>query len=371
MTENNNELDLRKAFPDMPGSCHTALMDAAHSVRDETAVGRHMLRPVLIAAVIMVMTIAVAAAATKTPGWADILEKFGISVPKDVSETMKAGDETSWKVGPCTFTVTEQIADARIAFNTFEITMSDSSKALLMPEGESVSDPIYGSSFDREHASKLGITEGSSWGEAAKQLNIPLYRVNATVDADGSVSRGLSIQDSIWEAENRMLFFDMEELKAANAMKSIPINYCFSVSEIDPDTGETIQNWTSRDHHTEMEIQPLLNEKTYSFAEGASLNGLPVVSVKAQQYITGVYVKVTVAKDEIDEDVKYHGITESYFTDAEGNRLQKGMNLTTPLETDSGDWDLSSEFSFEVLLGIDMIPENMKLVYEDSTIELN
>ena len=370
MIENNKEMDLRTAFPDMPGSCHTTLMDAARSVNDEATAGRHVLRPVLIAAAIMAMTVAVATAATKIPGWADVLEKFGISVPREVTETMHVDDETSWKVGPCTFTVTEQIADARIAFNTFEITISNSSNALLIPEGETVDDPVYGSSFDREMASKLGITEGSSWGAAAKQLNIPLYRVNVTVDLDEAVSRGLSIQDAIWAAENRMSFFDMEELKADNALKSIPADYCFSVSEIDPDTGEVIQNWIDRDHHTQIEIQPLLNEKTYSFAEGSSLNGLPIVSITAQQYITGVYVKVTLDKGDTVEDVKYYDIMGACFTDVDGNTLPKGMNLTTPLETDSGDWDLSSEFSFEVLLGIDAIPEKMRLICGDAAIDL-
>ena len=39
--------------------------------------------------------------------------------------------------------------------------------------------------------------------------------------------------------------------------------------------------------------------------------------------------------------------------DADGNILPKGMNLTTPLEKNSGEWETSTEFSFEVLLGID------------------
>ena len=81
-----NELDLRGAFPDMPDSCYTALMDSASSVQEGTRTAMPVRRLILVAAAVMLMVAAGVTAAVKSPGWSDLLERFGLTVPEKARE---------------------------------------------------------------------------------------------------------------------------------------------------------------------------------------------------------------------------------------------------------------------------------------------
>ena len=109
MKRNENELNLRNAFPEMPESCYSALMDAASSVQEEEKVKKFTIRTILIAAAIMLLTGAVALAAANMLGWTDFLMDYNnVSVPNAAEQAMQVTDAESWQVGPCTFTVHEQ-----------------------------------------------------------------------------------------------------------------------------------------------------------------------------------------------------------------------------------------------------------------------
>ena len=136
MKRNENELNLRNAFPEMPESCYKALMDAAGSVQEEEKVKKFTIRTALIAAAIMILTVAVAMAATNMLGWSDL---FHHDIPKTAQDILSATEQKTYQVGPVTFTVNELLTDGHMALCTSTSGMSDGSAAVIATE---LYDPI-------------------------------------------------------------------------------------------------------------------------------------------------------------------------------------------------------------------------------------
>ena len=106
MKRDLDNLDLRGAFKPMPDECRNALMTAACSVKEEEPVKRVTFRAVLIAACIIIATMAIAMAAGQIFGWTDFFSGYyDISVPQDTVQIMKDNGEISHTIGPVTFTV--------------------------------------------------------------------------------------------------------------------------------------------------------------------------------------------------------------------------------------------------------------------------
>ena len=367
MKRNENDLNLRNAFPEMPESCYSALMDAAGSVQEEPKVRKFTIRTALIAAAIMMLTVAVAMAAANMLGWTDFLKDYSnVTVPDAAVQNMQVADAESWQVGPCTFTVREQLADNHIAVSAIAIQTTDNSRALFMPVGD-VTDRIGCDSSSKSMAEALGISPDTTWGEAAKQLNVPLYAARALIEVDASVDGGEAMEDPLWEADNSIVYFNMPMLNADAVGSCIPVRYYLRVDEVNPDSGETVQSWVDHDHTAEIAVQPMVAEKTYHVDNGATLFNMPVINASAQQYVTGTYVKITVNKVGTVSDMDFG---EAFFTDGNGIRIPEGMSLSSCITTDTGDWDTATTITFEYMLGIDQIPDSMILVCGNTSIVL-
>lgn len=371
MKRNDNELNLRNAFPEMPESCYSALMDAAGSVQEEPKVRKFTIRTALIAAAIMMLTVAVAMAAANMLGWTDFLKDYSdVAVPDAAVQNMQVSDAEGWQVGPCTFTVREQLADNHIVVSAIAIQTTDNSKALFMPVFCDVTDRIGCTASSKAMAEALGISPDTTWSEAAKQLNVPLYAARALVEVDASVDGGEAMEDPLWEADNSIVYFNMPTLNATAVSSTIPVHYFLRVDEVNPDSGEIVQTWKDDARTAVIPVQPMLAEKTYRIEGCANLFNMPVANVTAQQYVTGTYVKVTVSKvgtavSDMDLD-----FGEAFFTDGNSIRIPNGMSLSSNMTTDTGDWDTATTITFEYMLGVDQIPDTMNLVCGNTTIVL-
>ena len=372
MKRNEKELNLRNAFPEMPESCYSALMDAAGSVQEEVKVKKFTIRTALIAAAIMMLTVAVAMAATNMLGWTDFLKDYNdVTVPNAAVQNMQVADAESWQVGPCTFTVREQIADTRIAVSTIAVRMSSDSNALFMYDGD-VSDRIGCTPASAALANDLGISPDVTWGEAAKQLNMPLYRVRALIEVDAAVDAGEAMEDMLWEDTEGVVYFNMPMLNANAVGSSIPVRYYLRVDEVNPDSGETVQTWVDYDRTAEIAVQSVMAGKVYHVEDGVTLFGMPVTKVTAQQYATGVYVKVSMSKPDglSEDDFMRCDFGRVSFTDVSGVRIPDGMNLSIYTSMDADDWENVTAVGIEYMLGVDTIPDTMQLVCGETSIEL-
>ncbi len=372
MKRNENELNLRNAFPEMPESCYSALMDAAGSVQEEVKVKKFTIRTALIAAAIMMLTVAVAMAAANMLGWTDFLKDYSdVAVPDAAVQNMQVSDAEGWQVGPCTFTVREQLADNHIVVSAIAIQMTDNSKALFMPVCD-VIDRIGCTASSKAMAETLGISPDTTWGEAAKQLNVPLYAARALVEVDASVDGGEAMEDPLWENAESIVYFNMPMLNPDAVGSSIPVHYYLRVDEVNPDSGEILQSWVDRDHTAEIAVQPMIAEKTYHVEDGTILLNMPVTNVTAQQYVTGVYVKVSMSKPDglSEDDFMRCAFGRVSFTDVSGVRIPDGMNLSIYTSMDADDWENVTAVGIEYMLGVDTIPDTMQLVCGDTIIVL-
>ena len=161
MKQDMDKLDLRGAFRQEPQSCHDALMAAARSVKEERPMKKASLRTVLIAAAIILATMAAAVAAGSLLGWTDYFgQQYGIAVPQTAQRILgEAWNTHSFTLGPVTFTTKELLCDGHIAMASTEIAMTDKEdNALLCADPF---DAIGAVGNGCELAQRLGLDPGT------------------------------------------------------------------------------------------------------------------------------------------------------------------------------------------------------------------
>ena len=219
MKREQSSYDLRKAFVPMPEECRQALMDAARSVKEEKPTKRVSSRTVLIAAIIIVATMAVAFAATRL-GWADYFNRYdNITVPKAAEEALVATQPRRYQVGPMTFTFNQLLTDARIALSSAEIHTTDGSEALYADDTnvyeavDAISDTVL---------NRYKLESGITWMDAARQLSLPLYGIRALIEVGEPYSAGESMEDALWNEDGSIVYFNMPLLLSKNVRDDLP-----------------------------------------------------------------------------------------------------------------------------------------------------
>lgn len=280
MKREQSSYDLRKAFAPMPEECRQALMDAARSVKEEKPTKRASSRAVLIAAIIIVATMAAAFAATQL-GWVDFFgSNYGVTVPKAAEEALVATQPRRYQVGPMTFTFNQLLTDARIALSSAEIHTTDGSEALYADDTnvyeavDAISDTVL---------NRYKLESGITWMDAARQLSLPLYGIRALIEVGEPYSAGESMEDALWNEDGSIVYFNMPLLLSKNVRDELPATLYMAVTQFDPATGEELERWRLQEEIT-IPASPLTAEKTYLPERGAELDGMKLVDVYADGY---------------------------------------------------------------------------------------
>jgi len=361
-----DHLDLKSAFPAEPEACHEALMNAARSVREEKSkVKRFSVRTALIAALIIVATVAVAVAAGQYFGWSDYMrDHFGVNVPEDAVTAMQQDDSMSWEVGPLIFTVKELISDGRCAHASVEIRTTDGSQALLT---DYAYDAVGAAGEEmKAWAQKMGLSSASiNWVQAAKELNLPLYEVRAILEEDPEVSGGESMEDLMRNEDGSITYFSMPLLDYEKAKDGFTANFYLRAAEIDPEGGEEKSPDKMRTDSFKVEVQPMIEEAVY-LPEGNEIVlmgeenenvAFTVLRVEMERYVTGVYATVVctiqdgVYKDA-DEWLEEGGEIPGRLSTEDGTDIPDGMSLSWRDNMDN--WP---EISEEMSLSLESLPD--------------
>ena len=294
MRRSQDDLNLRNAFPPVPESLEKSLLQSASSVQEGPAPKKFTAKTLLIAALILLAAMSAALAASELLGWTDFFSKnYAISVPKAAQNAMNITQGHTFQAGPLTFTVHETICDGRIALSSIEAHTTDGSDALYTGDAGGV----VGANSSSE-AERLGLDPGIPWTEAARTLNLPLYAVRAFIEPDAAVDSGEAMEDWMWNANGHIVYFNMPSLnQRAEKYESLPVTFCLAVWEIDPATGDDKAAWVLREKGT-IPIRGKLAEKTYLPVGEALINGYRIESVKAEQYVTGAYLTITLSAPE-------------------------------------------------------------------------
>ena len=361
MKRDMENLNLRDTFKATPDKCRDALMTAARSVREEEPVRRISFRAVLIAACIILATMAIAIAATKTLGWADFFEIiYGDTnvITKEAQAIMDNTEKQTVTVGPVSFTVQSLFADEQQAMATTLITTVDGSRALFVTE-------FYGNDYavgDNEEfgealAKLYGVDPETTWIDTAKKLNCPLYRVAATLHGKDPYDYGGGMLGDLYDEEGNLVYFSTRDMYMPDGSSyplradPVPMELWVQVNEIDLETGDEIHVG-----HTVMDVQVPMSLQSepaeYRIPEDYVVFGLHLDSVKATKTAAGVYLYV----DFTDQDgMKYRkNYMYPVWTDENGEEYPDGLIMSYYIDTDQ--WP---QVSVNSMIAADSIPERI------------
>ena len=351
---NMDDLNLKDAFAPMPEPCRAALMDAVRSIKEETEMKRASLRAVLIAAAIIVATMVIAFAATQM-GLTDFFKHFySITLPDSAQTVLSTTEQKTYSVGPLAITLRETLADGRLAYVTTQAKTADGSKALIQMSNGDISDRIPDS-----EAARLNVPVHTSFLDAAKQTNTPLYMVSSYLTIDDAYNGGEGMQDILWAEDGSALLVNMLTLSPDTVPVTLTGVLTLRVREIDT---ATLSYAKGKDWRIEEEISMPVNgvtaEKTYIPSGEAQLLGYIVQSIKAEKTCAGAYLTATLTAGAgaSQEDVwNLYNVVE--FKDAQGQAFPLGISLSGLLN-DEG-WPT---VTYEIMISIDALPDVLQMV---------
>lgn len=379
-----NDLHLDKAALPMPKDCYDTLMNAARSVKEEEPVKKASFHAALIAAIIIVATTAVAFAAQQL-GWADFYgQMYGITLPKAAEGTLNATQPVSYEAGPMTFTFQQLMTDKCIVLSAATVRMTDGSEALLAngldlyEAVDAISDTVL---------KKHGLAPGTTWVEAANQLDLPLYGVRALAEVAPAYDGGEAMESALWNEDGSIVYLNMHSLNKDAVQDELPVTLYMAVHAYDPTTQEIQTNAYTARKEAVVSAAPLLAEKTYTPESTASLAvplyesvtgsdgkqtaqlrceiSMTLQSIYAEQYATGIYLTGTfIVNGDVSETDAREALYKLQMLDANGNELPMGISL-------SGEASLASlpEAELEIMTSLETLPERLMLT--DGTVTLS
>jgi hypothetical protein len=345
---NMDDLNLKDAFPPMPDTYHAALMNAARSAKEEKNMKRASFRAVLIAAAILVATMVVAFAASQL-GLTDFINN---TLPDSAKTVLSATEQKTYSVGPLAITLRETLADGRVTVVTTQAKPADGSNVLVSGEDREV--------IPDSEAARLNVPKDTSFVDAAKQANIPLYTVSSYLTIDEDYMGGEEMWDSVWAKDGSILLVDLLKTKPDKVHETLTGTLTLRVRQIDPATGSYIEG---KDWRLEEEISIPVNgvtaEKTYTPVSEAEalLAGFTVQSVKAEKTCAGVYLTATLmaGEDALQEDAEIlYKLAE--FRDAQGQSYPEGMSLSGSLNDEK--WPT---VIWEAMISVDDLPDSLQM----------
>lgn len=306
----------------------------------------------VLAIVLVLATIAVAIAATQL-GWVDLFGiHYDIPVPKAAQETMEAAQPQTYQVGPMTITYKQLLTDKHIAMSTAEARMTDGSEVLYADDSnfyeavDCISDTVL---------KKYNLKHGTTWIEAAKQLNLPLYGIRALVSIAPEYTGGESMEDSLWNEDGSIVYFNMPIILPKNIQNEMPVTLYMAVHQYNPTTDEVeINKWVLRDEQM-LPVLPLLAEKAYQPDVNVKLQGMELGNIHAEQYATGTYLTATLTTpDGMTAEEAREALFSLTVCDDTGNPLPYGISLSTVAYTD----DLPL-VQLVIMSSIDELPDSL------------
>ncbi len=358
MKRDYENLDLRAAFLEEPESCHRALMDAARSVREERQTMRKSsFRTVIIAAIAALSMLTTAFAAGELLGWSDYFESWGIHTTPGMRGAMEM-DPKTYEVGPLTFTVQEAVSDNRFALMSTQIATSDGSPALMTM----FADDAVGAYDDRSRVlmKTLGLDDPSAaCYEAGAAKGIPVYSVRAIVEVAEQYNGGEGMEDILWDADAKAIYFSQQSLNPTNVGESLPVTIFLRVAQVD-EKGEEIQTWTTREELT-IPVGQRLEKKHYVPEKPYTVKGATLECINAELYITGAYLRFQwrlpdgMVNDDNFSMWAYHS-DELLLTDGTFNAFERGVSLTGSY--DDSHWPL---VTVEEMINVDALPEVIRI----------
>ena len=373
MKRDMKEIDLQNAFWPMTDECHDKLTTALSGLREEKPVKRFTARTVLIAACIIVALMAVAYAAGRILGWTDLYSEFyDITVPDEAQQIMKDNGETSYVIGPATFTIGGMYCDGHMATVSANVRLAEGTKGLLC--GESM-DRMDENEDGIKLAKKLGVDPELSWSRAAKQLNLPLYSVRLALELPDGVLADC-MESYMVNEDGSLTYFTMGAFADTFKEEKLDCQVYMRVEEVTDlpdDCDETISEYKD----ISIPLGKPLKTAEYAVPEDVIVgyDDYRLDAVRAELMPGGLYLIAALTDPDEDKEPvaakadAWNLASDLSFLDPDGEPYEYGLSLS------SGMVGIDSWPQVEVnqMVPLTEIPETIRLHWsnpEETTLEL-
>lgn len=365
MKRNMDDLNLRNAFRPMPEACRDALMEAARSVREEEKMKRVTFRTTLIAALIIIATMAVAVASGRIFGWTDFFgSSYGTQVPKAAQEIMQHTEkQESQTLGGIVFTPHELYADKNIVMAAIECRLPDGEKGIVC--SADYYDPIFANGENgKAVAERLGVDPATTWIDAARQLKLPLYAVEATLDVPAEYTESEMMFDPMYNEDGSLTYFSVQPLNGRLEADHLDCQIYLFVTKVNLEN--TDGQPEERDRMAlSIPLAAPIETITYELKEDYVSYGMKLDSVYGELTPAGLYLYADfTAQDDMTVEQYYEkGQVLPMWFDENGQYYDFGMNGTYILDTDA--WPTLHTMG---LISVDSIPDTLVLALENDNL---
>ena len=320
---------------------------------------------ILVIVLVTVTTAALAVAAGQYFGWFDFYSEFyGVDVPEVARQVMKDSGEQQFTLGPVTFTVGELYCDGYTAMATAKVTLNGDEPALVT--GDDAYDCIgINSEGGDEYAKKLGLPPETTWADAAKQLGMPLYLVDASLKIPEELQEGECMGAAMTGADGEVTCFSMDPMNGRAYGEKVDGRIWLSVQEFDEAySHESLDEWKD----ISIFLEAPIDTKEYEVPENILVaDCVRLDSVKAVLADAGVYVVTSfTAQEPVARGQAWNRLNEVEPVQADGEPYPWGLNLTGNIQDDS-QWPV---IGMRRMITIDQIPETLILTIPDAHGEL-
>ena len=366
MKRDMDNLNLRDAFRPMPEETRNALMSAARSVKEDEPVKKAAFRTVLIAACVIVATMAVAMAAGQIFGWNDFFKKdYGTDIPKTAQEILTSSEPVTWQEGDVLFTVRERYSDPKLAMISVEARLADGVEGILTADDFTMPIGAYGeNSHSQDVAKRLGVDSQMTWMDAAKELKLPLYSVVAILDIPSEFWGSEEYGDPMFNEDGSLTWFSLQPLNGQITDEEMKARVYLRTKQVNLDDAE--DNTNSMEKYMDLTIH---TEKVIATAEyiipkdTKVLDAFRIDSIHAELLPSGLHFTTNLTALE--------GATqEMAFDKLRVDIVQEnGEAYPTGITLSSGFYNLDTwpQITYAQMVTLDQIPDTIHLVFPDAS----
>lgn len=363
MKRDMENLNLRDAFEPMQEDTYNAILTAARSVKEEEPVKRATIRTVCIAICAILTTMAAALAAGQIFGWNDFFKKdYGTDIPKTAQEIMALCEPISWQEDDVVFTVRERYSDSKLAMISVEARLAEGVNGILAADDFAEAIGAYGENSSAV-AKRLGVDPSMTWMDAAKEKNLPLYSVLATLEIPSEFWGSEEYGDPMFNEDGSLTYFSLqplngqitdEEINAKVYLRSKLVN----LEDADDDTNST-ENYMDLTIHKEKTIATA----EYIIPEDTKvLDAFRINSIQAELLPSGLHFTTNLTATD--------GATQEQALDKLWINIVKenGEDYPTGINLSSGFSNLDTwpQVPYTQMISVDQVPETICLVFPDA-----
>lgn len=363
MKRDMDNLNLRDAFRPMSEETRDLMMSTARSLKEEEPVKKATFRTVLIAACIIMATMAVAVAAGNVFGWTDFFKNdYGADLPKTAQEIMASCEPVSWQEGDVVFTVRERYSDSRLAMISVEARLAEGVEGILAADDFTDAIGAYGEN-SAAVANRLGVDPSMTWTEAAKQLNLPLYSVRATLETPSELWGGEQYEDPMFNDDGSLTYFSLQPLNGQVSGEEINARVYLRTKLVNLEDAEDDSNVTK-----EYVDLPIHTEKSVTMAEyiipedTKVLDAFSIDSIQAELLPSGLHFTTTLtALDSATQEMAFDKLFVKIVKE-NGEDYPTGITLSGGFSN----LDTWPQIPYTQMISVDQMPETIQLVFPDA-----